>query len=138
MLSPLRFLADMHIRGPHLLLWDRSIEFPLERLHKMISYGIWSDAESEVLWNVTYPNTPYQLWISDPISTQAKLKFQDIEMLCPWCGRTGMYDLEKFTLMHTKKVPICQCPSCAHAFNADTLSAQHLKTDLGRFIGEQK
>lgn len=104
----------------------------------MISNGIWSDLHSETLWNAKYPHTPYQLWTSDPISTQATLNFQDIEMTCPWCGKTGMYDLANFTSMHARKVSACKCPSCKHTFNADDLSAQYLKTDLQRFIEVQK
>ena len=134
MLSPFRFLSDMYIRGNNAALWHMPIEFPLERLNYMISNKIWSDPESETLWNSTYPHAPYQLWTSDPTSTKAVLNFQDIEMECRWCGKTGMYDLSQFTLMHTQKLPVCRCPSCKHTFNADSLSAQNLKADLVRFV----
>lgn len=134
MLSPFRFFADMLCRGARTVLWDSQISFPLEKLHHMISNGIWSDPESEAQWQEAYPDIPYQLWTSDPTSTNAELKFQNIDMVCPWCGEVGTYDLAKFTLMHTQKIPVCQCLSCEHVFNADNLSAQNLKQDLLRFL----
>ena len=133
-LSPFRYLSDMLCRGLLPLLWTSDMVFPLERLHHLIVNGIWSEPESERQWNRAYPNSPYQLWTSDPTTTpDAVLTFQNLEMVCPWCGQVGTYDLAKFTLMRLRKVPVCQCPSCDMTFNAENLSAQNLKQDLNWF-----
>jgi hypothetical protein len=132
-LSPFRFLADMLVRGRDHALWDANIAFPLERLHQLITEGVWSDPHSERLWKQTF-QYPYQLWDQDPTSSpNVALKLHDVELVCPWCQRSGPINLTKFKLMHVKKTAVCRCTVCKRDFNAETLSAQYLKSDLRRF-----
>jgi hypothetical protein len=138
-LSPFRYLSDMLCRGLLPLLWTSDMVFPLGRLHHMIVNGIWSDPESERHWERAYPNSPYQLWTSDPTkSPDAVLRLLNLEMVCPWCEQIETYDLVKFTLMRTRKAPVCQCPSCDMTFNAENISAQNLKKDLNRFLSSKQ
>jgi hypothetical protein len=129
-LSPFRFYADMMCRDRVEALWAKGIAFPLERLHHLITNEVWSDPDSEKLWNQTYPNSPYQVWNADPTSTEsAVLKLQNVEMTCPWCGKHGSVDLNSFRAMHVTKTSTCHF-QCRHAFTADSLSAKYLKDDL--------
>jgi hypothetical protein len=115
-------------------LWAKGIAFPLERLHHLITNEVWSDPDSEKLWNQTYPNSPYQVWNADPTSTaSAVLKLQNIEMTCPWCRKLGSVDLNSFRAMHVTKTSTCHF-QCGHAFTADSLSAKYLKDDLLNYI----
>jgi hypothetical protein len=133
-LSPFRFLADMLSRGAQPHLWNAGLAFPLERLHHLIIKGIWSDPGSEKIWNEAYREVPYQLWIENPgLMPNTELSLPDIDMVCPWCKQIGTFPLVKFARMHVKKVATCECPSCSHQFNADSLSAHNLKVDLERF-----
>ena len=129
----------MLCRGsPPTVLWDAQIAFSLERLHHLIVNQVWSDRKSEDIWNEAYPNTPYQLWDADPtITPDATLSFQEMEMVCPWCGRVAGIDLAKFTLMHCRKNVMCACTSCDRRFDIDSLSAQILRQDLLRFLRVQ-
>jgi len=59
-------------------LWQTGIAFPLERLYELIQTEQWSDSDSETIWNEHYPETPYQLWASDPIVSNEPLKLQNV------------------------------------------------------------
>lgn len=134
-LSPFRFYADMMCRDRVEALWAKGIAFPLERLHHLITNGVWSDPDSEKLWNKTFPNTPYQLWNADPTSTtSAVLSLQNIEMACPWCGKVGTLDSASFRAMHVTKTAKCHLSSCRDEFTADSLSAKYLKDDLIHYV----
>ena len=111
------------------ILWKKGIAFPLERLHQLISGGIWSDPASERKWTQVYPKLPYQLWGDDPnIAPHVELQLQDIDMWCPWCERVSSFRLSDFWLMHVKNNP-CSC-SCGRTFTASTLSAMRLQKDF--------
>lgn len=69
-LNPFRFVADMLSRDPNQRLWNSGISFPLERLHQLILTNTWTDTQSEELWTTAFPNHPYQLWPSSPISSE--------------------------------------------------------------------
>lgn len=138
-LSPFRYFSDMlcRISSPAALM-DPDIVFPLERLRYLIVNRIWSDEESKKIWNMAYPNTPYQLWNMDPTVTPgATLKFQEMEMVCPWCDSVAGIDLAKFTLMHCRQNVACMCTACERQFDVDSLSAQILRQDLLRFLRVQ-
>jgi hypothetical protein len=120
---------------PPTILWTAGIAFPLERLHHLIVNGIWSDVESEKVWNEAYPGTPYQLWNVDPTTnSNPVVRLQEMEMICPWCQRLDKIDLAKFTLMHCRQNIGSHCTSCEQKFDIDSLSAQILKQDLLRFL----
>jgi len=114
-------------------LWSKGLAFPLERLHLLISNGVWSDEQSQSIWDSVY-KSPYQLWEADPASG-TQLQLQDVAFACPWCSDPEMRvcDLASFTQTHITKSAISVCPACAHKFDADTLSAQYLKEDLAEF-----
>jgi hypothetical protein len=132
-LSPFRFLGDMLSRGPDPILWNAGISFPLERLYRLISQEIWTDSISADVWNKAYPDTPYQLWNSDPTSTEkSDLSLQSIGMTCSWCQKAGTVDLREFQTMYAGKGS-CRCSSCGQEFNKESLPAQILKMDLRRF-----
>ena len=118
--------------GPVLI--NSKISFPLARLHHLIAHNIWSDADSQQQWMEAFPETPYQLWDSDPFATDAPLKIQSVKMLCPFCNKTIVLELATFTLMHTRKSFRCSCPECNVQFDADRLSAENLRQDLLRFV----
>jgi len=138
-LSPFRFFADMLCRGsPPTVLWHADMIFPLERLRHLIVNRIWSDKESEKIWNEAFPTTPYQLWDMDPTVTPgATLKLQEMEMICPWCKNVAGIDLARFTNMHCRKNVVCICSSCERNFDIDSLSAQLLRQDLLQFLRVQ-
>jgi hypothetical protein len=94
-----RFLSDMLTRGPQPLLWNAGIAFPLERLHRLLSTGVWTDLKSQEMWDEAYPDTPYQLWNSDPTTTDEILCLQDIHMTCSWCQKNVMFELQQFQTM---------------------------------------
>jgi hypothetical protein len=129
-LSPFRFYADMSCRDPRPILLNSKISFPLERMHHLITHNIWSEPDSRQQWIEAFPGTPYQLWDNDPFSTDAPLKVQNIEMVCPFCNKTIILELATFTLMHTRKNFRCSCPKCNVQFDADRLSAENLRQDL--------
>jgi hypothetical protein len=118
-------------------LWSKGLAFPLERLHGLISNGVWSDEVSQSIWDSLY-NSPYQLWEEDPASG-VTLQLQDVAFACPWCSQSEMRvcDLASFTQTHITKNALSACPACGHKFNADKLSAQYLKEDLTEFIAVQ-
>jgi hypothetical protein len=123
----------MLARGPTPLLWNAGISFPLERLYRLTSTGIWSDPASEDLWNKMYPLSPYQLWDRDPTTTtEAVLTLEDITMACDWCQNVVTLDLDKFHMMYAG-TGMCRCPSCSQEFETKSLSEQHLKSDLLKF-----
>jgi len=101
-LSPFRYYADME----HLSLWNVSLAFPLERLHDLIERsngsGIWSDVESEQLWNHRFRDAPYQLWNTNPFHG-GTLHLQNVHMTCPTCDKAVVFDLHQFTAMHVTK-----------------------------------
>jgi hypothetical protein len=133
-LSPYRFYTDMHhrVRRQGSNLWSRQVAFPLEQLNFLIQNGIWSHQESQAQWEATFA-MPYQLWADDP-ATGAELKLQNVQFTCAWCIQPGIIDLGQFTQTHTTKTAISVCPSCRMQFNADNLSAQHLKRDFAEFL----
>jgi hypothetical protein len=133
-LSPFRFYADMSCRGPRHILLDSKVSFPLEKLHHLITHKIWSDAESRQQWMEAFPQIPYQLWDSDPFTTDASLKLQDIDIICPFCHKIIILDLAKFTLMHTRKNVPCSCPACDEHFDAGKLSCENLRQDLTKYL----
>jgi hypothetical protein len=135
-LSPFRFCADMCSRGPNPVLLQARISFPLAKMHDLIANDIWSDPESEYQWNQAYPRIPYQLWASSPLTTNAPLRLQNIDMVCPWCEEIVVLDLAKFSLMHTRKMDSVACPKCHVGFNADKLSCVNLLRDLKRFTAQ--
>ena len=138
-LSPFRFYTDMkHRTRRHFSnLWSKGLVFPLERLHGLISNGIWSDEQSQSIWDSLY-SAPYQLWEADPTSG-AELRLQEVSFSCPWCSEseTRVANLDSFTETHITKTAISQCSVCGHKFNADTLSAQYLKEDMTGFVTTQ-
>jgi hypothetical protein len=138
-LSPFRFYTDMlhRTRAQYSNLWAKGIAFPLERLHGLISNGVWSDEQSESIWDSMYASR-YQLWEADATSG-AELHLQGVAFSCPWCSNPGnpAVDLNQFTETHISKTPISACPSCGCKFNAANLSAIYLKEDLNLFIGVQ-
>lgn len=137
-LSPFRFYADMIYRDEPEALWNKGLAFPFERLHLLITNQIWSDPESEEMWNRHFPKTPYQVWNANPTSTTSiSPVLQDVDMQCPYCDRTVTINLLNFQKMHVTKVDKCQCPSCDRTFNADDLSAYHLKKDLSNYTRAQ-
>src|SRR5947207_9364490 len=103
-------------------LWNKGLAFPVERLYWMISKGVWSDEQSQTIWDSLY-NSPYQLWEADPASG-AELRLQDITFSCPWCPKshTQVAKLESFTETHIMKTALSMCPECGRQFNADTFS----------------
>jgi hypothetical protein len=113
-------------------VWNKGIEFPLERLFTLIERGIWSDAESEHIWS-GIGGTAYQLWEDHP-STGAELQLQDIEISCAWCTHIQTIPINQFTEMHIAKTAICVCTSCGRKYNADNLSAKYFKDDLSDFL----
>lgn len=131
-LNPYRFFTDMNRKG----LWEKGIEFPLERLFSLMANGVWSDAKSEQMWTGSGKSAPYQLWESDPASG-AKLQLQDPRFPCPWCSCTEEIPLADFCETHTAKTSICRCRSCSRQFDAVTLSAKYLCDDLREFINRQ-
>jgi hypothetical protein len=138
-LSPFRFYADMIYRGESPALWNKGLAFPLERLHHLITSKIWSDPESEKMWNQLFPKTPYQVWNADPTSTAAtSFVLQDVDIPCPSGDHTITINLLQFQKMRLKKTDTCKCPSCNRVFNADHLSAYYLKADLTTFTHVQK
>ena len=80
-LSPFRFMNDL--RKDHPGLWNSSLSFPLERLHRQIEQGLWSDRASEAAWTDQYPQSPYQLWKTDPTMTDEQLTLQDFTLHKP-------------------------------------------------------
>jgi hypothetical protein len=114
-------------------MWNKGICFPLERLHALITNGVWSDAKSEQMWMGTGKSAPYQLWNADP-ALGADLQLQDPRIICPWCSHTEEIPLAEFCLTHTTKTAMSQCRSCGHQFNADTLSAKYFVDDLLKFL----
>ena len=80
LLSPFRFYANMSCRGPHSLLIDSKVFFPLEQLHHLITHDIWSDADSQRQWTKAFPTKPYQLWDTDRFTTAAPLQLQDVDI----------------------------------------------------------
>jgi hypothetical protein len=120
----------MSCRDPRPILLNSKISFPLERMHHLITHNIWSEPDSRQQWIEAFPGTPYQLWDNDPFSTDAPLKVQNIEMVCPFCNKTIILELATFTLMHTRKNFRCSCPKCNVQFDADRLSAENLRQDL--------
>ena len=137
-LSPFRFYADASCRGRRSILIDSQVAFPLERLHHLITHNIWSDAESRRQWLQAFPQTPYQLWETDPFTTDSPMLLQDIDMVCPWCEKAVLLDLTKFTVVHTRKKVPMSCPNCAVKFHADRLSCTHLRQDLRKCIFSQE
>jgi hypothetical protein len=137
-LSPFRFIADMYSRGPNLALLHAKISFPLAKMHDLIANDIWSDPESEHQWNQAFPQIPYQLWASNPLTSNAPLRLQNIDMVCPWCEKIMILDLAKFTLMHTRKMDSMKCPNCTVEFNADKLSCTNLLMDLKRYDAQKE
>jgi hypothetical protein len=137
LLSPFRFYADMYSRGPRPVLIHSKISFPLERMHELIANGVWSDEQSEGLWKRAYPQTPYQLWDTDPLTTNSNIRFQDIDMICPWCDKVIVVNIANFTNMHTLKTVQTMCPKCGIKFDADRLSARNLQKDLLRFVASE-
>ena len=130
-LSPWRFYTDMNRRGPS--LWSKKVAFPLERLASLIESSVWTDIESEKIWNDKYPRSTYQIWDSDPVLGMSKLILQDIQFSCPWCDTQQTIPLGTWTEIHTTKTAVWSCASCQVKFNADTLSAKYLKDDLLEF-----
>jgi hypothetical protein len=130
-LSPFRFYADM--KRSNRQTWTRRIAFPLERLLALIQNGIWSDVESEQLWT-RGETLPYQVWETDPITTQALLRLQPVEMACAWCSSIESFLVEEFMKMHTTKVGTLRCSSCQRKFDADRLSAKYFQDDLSGFL----
>ena len=116
------------------MLLDSQVVFPLEGLHRLITHNIWSDAESQQQWIEAFPQAPYQLWESDPFTTDSPLRLQNIDMVCPWCEKVVLLDLAKFTLLHTRKHVLMSCPKCAVKFDADRLSSMNLRQDLQKCI----
>lgn len=117
----------------HLSLWNVSLAFPLERLHDLIERsngsGIWSDVESEQLWNHRFRDAPYQLWNTNPFHG-GTLHLQNVHMTCPTCDKAVVFDLHQFTAMHVTKKSTIQCPECYTTFDTEHLSAKHLVNDL--------
>lgn len=66
------------IRKDHPSLWEAGLSFPLERLHQMLEKSIWTDPESKRTWNAEFPDTPYQLWKTDPTLTDEHVTLQEI------------------------------------------------------------
>src|SRR5208282_942961 len=116
--------TDMNHRDRGPILWNLHLSFPLERLHALLSRGIWSDEKSEAAWASFYPAFPYQLWNAHP-NTGAHLHLQDVQLKCPWCSEVGMIDIYQFAKTHITKKSISRCSLCNHAFNADSLSAKY-------------
>lgn len=133
-LSPYRFYTDMHHRARRQRsnLWSRELVFPLARLNFLIQNGIWSDEKSQAQWESAF-RTPYQLWAADPASG-AQLVLHDVLFNCAWCIQPGIIDLEQFAQTHLTKTAISVCQSCRMRFNADNISAQHLKRDFAEFL----
>ena len=121
----------MNRRGPS--LWSKKVAFPLERLASLIESSVWTDIESEKIWNDKYPRSTYQIWDSDPALGMSKLILQDIQFSCPWCDTQQTIPLGTWTEIHTTKTVVWSCASCQVKFNADTLSAKYLKDDLLEF-----
>jgi hypothetical protein len=85
MLSPLRFEAD--IGRSRWKLDIKRMAFPLERLRTLITNEIWSDPQSQQLWESAYPSIPYQILDSFPDSDPTILPYRNIEgvFICPNC-----------------------------------------------------
>ena len=113
-------------------VWNKGIEFPLERLYTLIERRIWSDAESEHIWS-GIGGTAYQLWESHP-STGAELQLQDVEISCAWCTHIQTIPIDQFTEMHITKTGMCECKTCNRKYDADNLSAKYFKDDLSDFL----
>jgi Glycine-rich domain-containing protein-like len=133
----LSFTFQIHERYAHSweepVLWNAGIAFPLEQLHRLISTGVWTDLNSQEIWDKAYPDTPYQLWNSDPTTTtDAVLRLQDIHMTCSWCQNDVTFDLRQFQAMYTEN-GICRCSSCGQEFSKESLGAQSHKNDLHQF-----
>jgi hypothetical protein len=127
-------MRDLHCRGPIASLWNARISFPLERLYQLINIGVWSDLESEGIWESTYPDDPYQLWSTNPLTTpNTQLILRDAWINCAWCRSDTPLDMDLFHHMYTSNARMFQCSSCGHDFNAESLSAQNLKNDLKGF-----
>ena len=110
-------------------LWDRGLSFPLERLHDLLSKGIWSDNESQSAWEAFYPKFPYQLWNAHP-ETGAHLHLQDVQFHCPWSNQVATVPLEKFAKTHVTKYSTFTCPSCYQDHDAAKVSAKYLLEDF--------
>jgi hypothetical protein len=117
---------------------DPGISFPLKRLHEVIIKEVWGDRLSEDLWKKTFPRYPYQLWASDPTTTDAALTLHDVEIVCPRCQNNTIINLTEFTEMHITKKSKCKCSSCNAEFTADTVSANNLRQDLKFFISTEE
>ena len=119
------------------MLWNAGIAFPLQRLHDLIVNDIWSDERSRHLWEDAFP-FPYQLWNSDPTTSEAEFNLQDVELVCPWCEHVTTINVSEFQLMHVTKKAKCKCLACNCEFDTDNLSAQHLKLDLKQFSSTEE
>ena len=74
-------MKDMN--NDHPGLWTAALSFPLERLHDMLSKGVWTDTQSESVWTAEYPNSGYQLWTTDPTMTDEQVILQEISIPKP-------------------------------------------------------
>ena len=68
-------------------LRSTGLVFPLKRLHALIAAQIWSDPESEKLWNKTF-SSPYQIWGHDPTTDAMRSRGYDEPNLST-CVRDG-------------------------------------------------
>lgn len=91
--------------------------FPLKRLHSLISTGLWSETESEKLWNSTY-SCPYQLWDRDP-SAGGVLSLQMVEVECPLCCSDVKIDMDAFVDIRANGLALC--PSCKQSFRVKSM-----------------
>jgi hypothetical protein len=144
MLSPLRFEAD--IGRSRWKLDNKRITFPLERLRALITNEIWSDPQSQQLWESAYPSIPYQILDSFPDSDPTILPYRNIEgvFICPNCRsspvlefnawatfRLRLQDGPKGTANNGKLRPPC----CSALLDFEKVSDLNLINDLRRCDG---